>query len=154
MPSARNVPALTKFITEPGVLLQWNNLWVPEPGRTGDQLRYENLADSLGLTGKNVPADQLAEALDNAVGANGTKLCRVTGAAVDGETIIVRTNETVCSAGEPAGSNAGVAEDDFVTGLKFFGQRFGVDEGGAGYGIACEQGCAQSAGRPAKEVSP
>jgi hypothetical protein len=36
-------------ITEPGVLLQWNNLWVPEPGRTGDDLRYENLADSLGV---------------------------------------------------------------------------------------------------------
>jgi hypothetical protein len=36
-------------ITEPGVLLQWNNLWVPEPGKTGDELRYENLADSLGV---------------------------------------------------------------------------------------------------------
>ncbi len=36
-------------ITEPGVLLQWNNLWVPEPGRAGDALRYENLADSLGV---------------------------------------------------------------------------------------------------------
>ncbi len=68
------------------------------------KVRGRNLADSLGLTGKNVPADQLAQALDNAVGANGTKLCRVTGAALDGETIIVRTNETVCSAGEPAGS--------------------------------------------------
>jgi hypothetical protein len=36
-------------ITEPGVLLQWNNLWVPEPGRTGDELRYMNLADTLGV---------------------------------------------------------------------------------------------------------
>jgi hypothetical protein len=36
-------------ITEPGVLLQWNNLWVPERDRTGDKLRYVNLADSLGV---------------------------------------------------------------------------------------------------------
>jgi len=36
-------------ITEPGVLLQWNNLWVPERDRTGDKLRYMNLADSLGV---------------------------------------------------------------------------------------------------------
>jgi hypothetical protein len=37
----------TTNITEPGNLLQWNNLWVPEAGRAGDQLRYENLADAL-----------------------------------------------------------------------------------------------------------
>jgi hypothetical protein len=36
-------------ITEPGVLLQWNNLWVPEPGKSGDDVRYENLAESLGV---------------------------------------------------------------------------------------------------------
>jgi hypothetical protein len=36
-------------ITEPGILLQWNNLWVPEPGAAGDKLRYENLAQSLGV---------------------------------------------------------------------------------------------------------
>ena len=69
------------------------------------KVRGKNLADSLGLTGKGVPVEQLAQALDNAVGLNGTRLCQVTGAAVDGETIIVRTNETVCSAGEPAGSD-------------------------------------------------
>lgn len=39
----------TTNITEPGVLLQWNNLWVPEPNRTGDDLRYVNLADTLGV---------------------------------------------------------------------------------------------------------
>jgi hypothetical protein len=36
-------------ITQPGILLQWNNLWVPMPGKFGDQLRYENLAESLGV---------------------------------------------------------------------------------------------------------
>jgi hypothetical protein len=39
----------TTNITEPGALLQWNNLWVPEKGRTADSLRYVNLADSLGV---------------------------------------------------------------------------------------------------------
>jgi hypothetical protein len=37
-------------ITEPdGKLLQGNNLWVPESGRTGDDLRYTNLAAELGV---------------------------------------------------------------------------------------------------------
>ena len=36
-------------ITEPGILIQWNNLWVPVPGTSGDKLQYENLADSLGV---------------------------------------------------------------------------------------------------------
>jgi enediyne biosynthesis protein E4 len=40
----------TTNITEPGVLLQWNNLWVPEPNATGDKLRYENLAEQLGVS--------------------------------------------------------------------------------------------------------
>jgi len=39
----------TTNITEPGVLLQWNNLWVPDPGRTGDDLHYMNQAESLGV---------------------------------------------------------------------------------------------------------
>jgi hypothetical protein len=37
-------------ITEPdGKLLQGNNLWVPEPKRTGTDLRYTNLAAELGV---------------------------------------------------------------------------------------------------------
>jgi enediyne biosynthesis protein E4 len=36
-------------ITEPGQLIQHNNLWVPEPGRTGDELRYMNQADILNV---------------------------------------------------------------------------------------------------------
>lgn len=39
----------TTNITEPGEILQHNNLWVPEPGRTGDALRYTNLAESVGV---------------------------------------------------------------------------------------------------------
>jgi hypothetical protein len=40
----------TTNITEPGVLMQANNLWVPQRGRTGDDLRYTNSAESLGVS--------------------------------------------------------------------------------------------------------
>jgi hypothetical protein len=39
----------TTNITEPGVLPQLNNLWVPEPGRARDDPHYVNLAGELGV---------------------------------------------------------------------------------------------------------
>jgi hypothetical protein len=36
-------------ISEDGVLIQGNNLWVPQDGTSGDGLRYENLARALGV---------------------------------------------------------------------------------------------------------
>src|SRR6201987_3187694 len=36
-------------ISEEGVLIQGNNLWVPKEGTTGDTLRYENLARDFGV---------------------------------------------------------------------------------------------------------
>jgi hypothetical protein len=36
-------------ISEDGVLIQGNNLWVPKEGTSGDTLRYENLARDLGV---------------------------------------------------------------------------------------------------------
>lgn len=36
-------------ISEEGVLIQGNNLWVPKEGTSGDKLEYENLAGSLGV---------------------------------------------------------------------------------------------------------
>jgi hypothetical protein len=36
-------------ISEEGVLVQGNNLWVPKPGTSGDNVRFENLANSLGV---------------------------------------------------------------------------------------------------------
>jgi hypothetical protein len=36
-------------ISEQGVLLQGNNLWVPKAGSTGDGLEYDNLARSMGV---------------------------------------------------------------------------------------------------------
>lgn len=69
------------------------------------KMRGQALATSLGLAGKNLPIDQVAQALDNAVGLNGTKLCSVTKAYNAANDIVVETQETVCSAGEPAGSD-------------------------------------------------
>jgi enediyne biosynthesis protein E4 len=34
-------------ISEPGVLIQGNNLWVPREGTTGDDIQYDNLASAL-----------------------------------------------------------------------------------------------------------
>jgi hypothetical protein len=36
-------------ISEEGILIQGNNLWVPKDGTTGDNLKYENLARDLGV---------------------------------------------------------------------------------------------------------
>ncbi len=36
-------------ISEEGVLIQGNNLWVPKDGTSGETLQYENLAGSLGV---------------------------------------------------------------------------------------------------------
>ena len=69
------------------------------------KVRGQKLAGELGLTGKNPPIEQLASALDNAVGLNGTRLCRVTKASMEGNNVVIETQETVCSAGEPQGAN-------------------------------------------------
>jgi hypothetical protein len=36
-------------ISEEGVLIQGNNLWVPKEGTSGDSIQYENLANELGV---------------------------------------------------------------------------------------------------------
>jgi hypothetical protein len=36
-------------ISEDGVLIQGNNLWVPKPGTSGDAIQYENLARDFGV---------------------------------------------------------------------------------------------------------
>src|SRR5918997_975820 len=36
-------------ISEEGVLIQGNNLWVPRDGTSGDQLKYDNLARDMGV---------------------------------------------------------------------------------------------------------
>lgn len=36
-------------ISEEGVLVQGNNLWVPQPGTAGDSIKYENMANAMGV---------------------------------------------------------------------------------------------------------
>lgn len=69
------------------------------------RLRGKALAQSLGVTGQAPPLAELAALLNGAIGAAGTKLCQIDSAQADGDAIVVQTSETVCSAGEPAGSD-------------------------------------------------
>ncbi len=69
------------------------------------RLRGQKLAHELGLAGAKVSVEQLAAALNNAVGKDGTRLCRIDAAReLPGGVIQVDTGETVCSAGEAMGS--------------------------------------------------
>ena len=68
------------------------------------KVRGKDLVESLGLTGKNLPVEDLAKALNDALGQPGTRLCAVKSATQEDDKIIVRTAETVCSAGEEMGS--------------------------------------------------
>ena len=70
-------------------------------GRT----RGKNLVTELGLAGLDPSLEDLASKLDFALGENGTRLCKVDKIEDLGETIKVYTSETVCSAGEPQGSD-------------------------------------------------
>ena len=49
--------------------------------------------------------DDTADKLNNAVGKDGTRLCKVEKIIQDGDVIKVYTSETMCSAGEPQGSS-------------------------------------------------
>lgn len=69
------------------------------------KVRGNDLATSLGLAGSNLPVEELATALNDALGQDGTRLCKVVGAEQDGDKVIVHTTETVCSAGEEEGSD-------------------------------------------------
>jgi hypothetical protein len=44
-----NLAVYVSNISEDGVLIQGNNLWVPKQGTSGDGLRYENLARDFGV---------------------------------------------------------------------------------------------------------
>lgn len=70
-------------------------------GRT----RGKNLVTELGLTGLNPSLEDLAAKLDNALGENGTRLCKVAKIEEDGDKLRVYTTETVCSSGEEQGSS-------------------------------------------------
>jgi len=68
------------------------------------KVRGHNLAGELGVTGANVPTEQLAELLNGAIGKDGTRLTGVH-SVVKGDRLMIDTQETVCSAGEAPGSD-------------------------------------------------
>jgi predicted hydrocarbon binding protein len=65
----------------------------------------KKLAQELGLADSSMPLDALAEKMSNALGKDGTRLCKVEKIVQEGDVIKVYTTETVCSAGEPQGSS-------------------------------------------------
>ena len=67
--------------------------------------RGKALVKSLGLSGSKTDPASLATTLDTALGVNGTKLCTVNEVArTENGGYVVRLSETICSAGEPQGS--------------------------------------------------
>jgi predicted hydrocarbon binding protein len=67
--------------------------------------RGKNLAKELGLSGSTEDLSVIAAKLNEAVGANGTHLTAVDKIVKEGDTYKVYCSETVCSAGEPQGSD-------------------------------------------------
>lgn len=66
--------------------------------------RGHDLARQMGVSGANVPVEEIAAVLDSAVGARGTRLCAVVQSYEEDGKIVIDTQDTVCSAGEAPGS--------------------------------------------------
>lgn len=67
--------------------------------------RGKKLAEDLGLTNQNFSAEELTEKISTALGAEGTRLLVVEKIIQEGDGFKAYTRETVCSAGEPQGSD-------------------------------------------------
>ena len=67
------------------------------------RIRGRGVAQGLETAGDEA-LGALARRLSEALGANGTRLCIVDGIEREGDEIVARTRETICSAGEPPGS--------------------------------------------------
>ena len=67
------------------------------------RIRGRELAAELGLDA-GAPLERIATGLCAALGGSGTRLCIVDAIELEGEQIVARTRETVCSAGEAPGS--------------------------------------------------
>jgi hypothetical protein len=73
--------------------------------KSAGRKRGHSLVASLGLTGARPAPESIAKTLDAAIGAEGTRLCAVDAVERVGDDFVVRLSETVCSAGEPLGSD-------------------------------------------------
>jgi hypothetical protein len=69
------------------------------------KVRGTTVAEQTGLAGTKPSLETLVKTLDGVFGKSGTQLCRIVGASTNGETIVIDTQETVCSAGEAVGSS-------------------------------------------------
>ena len=69
------------------------------------KMRGHNLVGSLGLTGAQIPVDQLAEKLDAALGREGTRLAHIVAVHDEDGKIVVDATETVDDSGEQLGSD-------------------------------------------------
>lgn len=68
------------------------------------RIRGETVAKDAGLAGSNPPADTIGVTLNKFLGKEGTCLCEIESVAQMGDKLVVRTQETLCSAGEEPGS--------------------------------------------------
>lgn len=67
------------------------------------RMRGREIAEQ-SFEGKNVPLNEAAPLLNQAIGAEGTRLCVVESVTESGDAIHVALSDTLCSAGEPQGS--------------------------------------------------
>ena len=67
--------------------------------------RGKKLAQELGLDNSQISLDEAGARLSQALGKDGTRLCKIDKIIEQGDVIQVYTSETVCSAGEPQGSS-------------------------------------------------
>lgn len=66
--------------------------------------RGKLLAQETGLVGSSLSLDDIAHKIGLALGNEGTRLCIVNSIVSTGDRVKVYTSETLCSAGEPQGS--------------------------------------------------
>lgn len=67
--------------------------------------RGKKLVQELGLNNSQISLDEAGSKLSQALGKDGTRLCKIDKIIEQGDVIQVYTSETVCSAGEPQGSS-------------------------------------------------
>lgn len=67
--------------------------------------RGKALAESLGFGKSEMAMSDVAATLNAAIGVNGTRLCKIDKIEQVGDVVRVHLAETVCSAGEPQGSD-------------------------------------------------
>jgi len=73
--------------------------------KAAGRMRGKALATSLGLGTDEMSLLEVTAALRKALGKDGTRLCWVDEIIEQSENFVVRLSETVCSAGEPPGSD-------------------------------------------------